>query len=70
MCQLSKDTLMCGQYQGYVDVIQVKNHSTLHGVSREKLLTGNIYKIIKTDRSKEYAFGCGNGLYFAEYDKG
>lgn len=69
MCPVSDDTIFCGQYQGYVDVIQIKSHQTLVKLRQEKLLTGNIYKIIKTDRAREYAFGCGNGLYFAEYDK-
>ena len=37
-------------------------------VHQSKLLTGNIYKIIKTDIPDMYAFGCGNGLYFATWD--
>ena len=31
------------------------------------MLTGNVYKIIKTDKPSEFAFGCGNGLYFATW---
>ena len=32
------------------------------------LQTRNIYKIVKTDRPDEYAFGCGNGMYFANWE--
>ena len=33
-----------------------------------KLLSGNIYKMVKTDRPNEYCFGCGNGMYFAVFE--
>ena len=58
---------MAGQYQGHVDVLKIKNHSALMKIYQAKLLTGNVYKIIKTDKPAEFAFGCGNGLYFATW---
>ena len=35
---------------------------------KKKLLSHNVYKIIKTDRPNEYCFGCGDGMYFADYE--
>ena len=37
-------------------------------VHHSKLLSGNIYKMVKTDRPNEYCFGCGNGMYFAVFE--
>lgn len=34
------------------------------------MLTGNIYKIISTERPDEFAFGCGNGMFFATFENG
>lgn len=68
MCRLDINTIICGEYQGNVDVIKVHKHEQLLKVSSQKLLHGNIYKIIKTDRPNEYCFGCGNGMYFATYE--
>ena len=67
LCAMDEDTVIAGQYQGHVDVIRVKTHSSLHKIYKGKILTGNIYKIIKTDIPNEFAFGCGNGLYFANW---
>ena len=33
-----------------------------------KLLTGNVYKIVKTDRPNEFCFGCGNGMFFGVFE--
>ena len=35
---------------------------------KAKLLSHNVYKIIKTDQPNEYCFGCGDGMYFATYE--
>ena len=37
-------------------------------IHSSKLLTGNVYKIIKTDRPNEFCFGCGNGMFFAVFE--
>ena len=68
MCQLDESTIICGEYQGNVDVIRVRKHEQLIKVHCQKLLDGNIYKIIKTDRPNEFCFGCGNGMYFATFE--
>lgn len=68
MAAIDNETIVTGEYQGYVDVVVVKNNSSMVKTNQQKLLTGNIYKIIKTDRPKELAFGCGNGLFFAKWN--
>jgi len=67
---LNQNTIVCGQYQGFVDVLRITKTKTLAKVIEQKLAVGNIYKIIKTERPDEYAFGCGNGMFFAIYDNG
>jgi hypothetical protein len=37
-------------------------------VSEAQLFTANVYKIVQTDQANTFAFGCGNGLFFATYD--
>jgi len=51
-----------------VDVVKVSKTRQMVKLSEQKLLTGNIYKIIETERPDEYAFGCGNGMFFASFD--
>ena len=73
---LDKTTIACGQYQGHIDVFRVKRNEQLEMVHKTHLQTGekasgqtrNIYKIVKTDRPDEFAFGCGNGMYFAKWE--
>ena len=73
---IDKNTIVCGQYQGNVDVCRIKNHEQLIMVHKQSLITGtvadgqtrNIYKIVKTEKQGEFAFGCGNGLYFAKWE--
>ena len=38
-------------------------------IYQSKLLTGNIYKVIKTDRPNEFCFGCGNGMFFGIFEE-
>lgn len=68
IAKINKTTIVCGQYQGYVDVLKVSKTRQLVKLSEQKLLTGNIYKIIETERPDEFAFGCGNGMFFASFD--
>ena len=76
LCMLDRNTIACGQYQGHVDVLRIKGHDQLIMVHKQALMTGpidgpqtrNIYKIVKTDRPDEFAFGCGNGMYFANWE--
>lgn len=67
MCRIDGSTICCGEYQGHVDVIRVRNHKLIK-VHQARLLTGNVYKIIKTDRVDEFCFGCGNGMYFSTFE--
>ena len=59
ICQIDHNTIVCGEYQGNVDVIKINRHEQLTKIFQVKLLSGNIYKIIKTDVPNEFAFGCG-----------
>lgn len=68
MCKIDDNTIICGEYQGNVDVIRVRNQEQLVKIYQSKLLTGNIYKVIKTDRPNEFCFGCGNGMYFGVFE--
>ena len=68
MCCVDESTILCGEYQGNIDVIRVRKHEQLIKINSQKLLQGNIYKMIKTDRPNEYCFGCGNGMFFATYE--
>lgn len=67
IAKLMRNTVVCGQYQGYIDIVRVTKQGQLIKVIEQKLLTGNIYKIISTERPNEFAFGCGNGIFFAEF---
>ena len=49
-------------------MVRVRKHEQLVKIHQIKLLTGNIYKIIKTDRPNEYCFGCGNGMFFGVFE--
>lgn len=49
-------------------MIRVKRQEQLVKVCQSKLLSGNIYKIIRTERPNEFAFGCGNGMFFASFE--
>ena len=69
MCKIDDTTIVCGEYQGNVDVIRVRKMEQLVKIYQVKLLTGNIYKIVKTDRPNEFCFGCGNGMYFATFEQ-
>lgn len=68
ICRIDDNTIVCGQYQGFVDVLRVTKKLNLQKISEQKLLTGNIYKIIETERADEFAFGCGNGMFFATFE--
>ena len=68
MCKIDDCTVVCGEYQGSVDVIRVRKHEQLVKIQQVKLLTGNVYKIIKTDRPNEFCFGCGNGMFFGTFE--
>jgi hypothetical protein len=69
ICKVDRTTIVCGEYQGYVDVLRVMRSQHLTKIAEQKLLTGNIYKIIATERPDEYAFGCGNGMFFATFEE-
>jgi len=32
------------------------------------LFSSNVYKIVNAGKTNEFAFGCGDGLFFATYD--
>jgi len=68
MCKIDDVTICCGEYQGNVDVIRIRKMEQLVKIHQSKLLTGNIYKICKTDRPNEFCFGCGNGMYFGVFE--
>lgn len=68
ICKVDDCTVACGEYQGFVDVVRVRNSDQLVKVYGSKLLNGNIYKIIKTDRPNEFCFGCGNGMFFGSFE--
>lgn len=68
IAKIDRNTVVCGQYQGYIDILRVSKTKKLVKVIEQKLLTGNVYKIIATERPDEFAFGCGNGMFFATFE--
>ena len=68
MCKIDDCTIVCGEYQGSIDVVRVRKGEQLVKIHGCKLLTGNVYKIVKTDRPNEFCFGCGNGMYFGVFE--
>ena len=42
---IDQSTLICGQYQGFVDIIKIKNGQLLK-VQQVRLFQANIYKIV------------------------
>ena len=68
ICAIDEQTVVCGEYQGNIDVLRVKKHEQMVKIHSTKLLTGNVYKIVKTDRPNEFCFGCGNGMYFGTFE--
>lgn len=49
-------------------MVRVRKGEQLVKIHGCKLLTGNIYKIVKTDRPSEFCFGCGNGMFFGVFE--
>lgn len=61
------ETIVCGEYQGFVDIVRY-SRSQLMRLQSIRPFQANVYKIIPTDRKEAFAFGCGNGLFFGTFD--
>ena len=67
--QIDSKTLVCGQYQGFIDIIQFSiDNQELTKLIQMRPFQANIYKIVQTEQPLSFAFGCGNGLFFGTYD--
>ena len=68
MCQIDAETVLCGQFQGFVDMIRANYSDKLIKIAEQKLNTGNVYKILKTKLKDEFVMGCGEGIFFVKYN--
>lgn len=67
MSMIDKTTLICGQYQGFVDIIKIEGQN-LEKIFQARSFSANVYKIVQTDQPNTFAFGCGDGLFFGTFD--
>lgn len=70
MLQLDEDTLLCGQLQGYLDLVRISDGAIL--MSQDlKHTTGNIISMTKTfNRVNEVVLACQKGVFFCTIGKG
>ena len=67
LVQLDPDTVLCGQFGGFIDMIRCNYSDNLIKVAEQKLPVGNIYKMVRTHNEDEFIMGCGEGLFFMTY---
>ena len=70
MLQLDDETLLCGQLQGYLDLVRISDGEIL--VSEKlKHKTGNIISMIKSkNRPNEVTLATQKGIFFATIKRG
>ena len=70
MLYLDEDTLLCGQLQGYLDLVRIKDGEVI--LSQDlRHVTGNIISMTKTyNRLNEVVLACQKGVFFCHIGKG
>lgn len=70
LLQLDEDTILCGQLQGYLDLVRISDGEILLS-EQLKHTTGNIIQMIKVEsRLHEIALATNKGVFFANLRRG
>jgi hypothetical protein len=70
MLQMDDDTLLCGQLQGYLDLVRISDGEVLLS-EKLKHKTGNIISMVKSkSRPNEVTLATQKGIFFATIKRG
>lgn len=50
-------------------MLQVQGRKELRRIYQHKVFSGNVYKVVPTERRNEFGFACSDGLFFAKFDE-